>query len=140
MPKPIDAVLVGAGQRGADAYAPYALKHPDQLRFIAVAEPNQKRRTHFAQQHNIPPEHQYEDWKDLLEQPRLAKAALICTQDWMHTEPAVMAMQGGYHVLLEKPMATNAEECRQLVQTSRETERQRITTPLSHFTMSSEPT
>ena len=39
MTEPIRAILIGAGNRGADCYAPYALHHPDQLKFIAVAEP-----------------------------------------------------------------------------------------------------
>ena len=38
MTSPITAVLIGAGQRGALSYAPYALRYPDQLRFVAVAE------------------------------------------------------------------------------------------------------
>ena len=44
MTEPIKAVLVGAGQRGAEAYAPYALWHPDQIKFVAVAEPDRVRR------------------------------------------------------------------------------------------------
>ncbi len=39
MAEPIDAVLVGAGNRGHFVYGAYALRHPDQLRFVAVAEP-----------------------------------------------------------------------------------------------------
>ena len=58
MVKPIKAILIGAGQRGLDAYGPYALEHPDQLKFIAVAEPDAERRTRFSAQHNIPAEYQ----------------------------------------------------------------------------------
>src|SRR5687767_509488 len=38
MTEPIEAVLVGAGNRGHFVYGAYALRHPDQLRFVAVAE------------------------------------------------------------------------------------------------------
>ena len=41
---PIEAILIGAGERGAESYAPYALRHPDELRFVAVAEPDSERR------------------------------------------------------------------------------------------------
>ena len=37
---PVTAVLVGAGDRGMDSYAPYALANPDRLRFVAVADPD----------------------------------------------------------------------------------------------------
>ncbi len=122
--KPVRAVLIGAGQRGAEAYAPYALRHPEQLKFVAVAEPNEERRRRFATVHAIPEERCYESWQDLMEQPQLGEAAIIATQDWLHTQPALAAMNKGYHVLLEKPMATSLEECEQLVEVSERNERQ----------------
>lgn len=35
---------------------------------------------------------------------------MVCTQDQMHYEPVVMAMEKGYHVLCEKPMSPDKEE------------------------------
>jgi predicted dehydrogenase len=40
---------------------------------------------------------------------------LICTQDAMHVEPAIAFAELGYHVLLEKPMATTEADCRRIV-------------------------
>jgi predicted dehydrogenase len=124
MKKPISAILIGAGNRGAQAYAPYALRHPEELRFTAVAEPDSDRRSRFAAQYQIPNENCFESWEPLLARPQFGEAALICTQDWQHTAPAVAALFAGYHVLLEKPMATSAAECRQLVQASETANRQ----------------
>jgi predicted dehydrogenase len=123
-PGPLRAILIGAGNRGADAYGPYAVQHPSQLRFVAVAEPDPERRARFAAQHQIPTERRFRSWEPLLDRPPLGEAALICTQDWLHLEPALAAMRAGYHVLLEKPMATTAEGCTALVQASEETDRQ----------------
>src|SRR5512142_1891949 len=120
MPKPVEAILIGAGQRGADSYGPFALEHPDQLRFVAVAEPIPERRERFAAQHHLPPERQFASWEELLALPQLGQAALVCTQDTQHTAPALAALRAGYHVLLEKPMATTAEECRKMVRTREE--------------------
>lgn len=124
MPDPIDAVLIGAGQRGANDFGSYALQHPDRLRFIAVAEPVLERRTRFARQHHIPLDEQYEYWQDLLSAPQKAQGALICTQDQMHVEPTVAALQRGYDVLLEKPIATTPEGCVEVIDTAIETGRQ----------------
>ncbi len=121
MPNPIRAILIGAGQRGALDYAPYAFNHPNDLQFVAVAEPVRERRESFARLHNIPPDRQFESWEELLAVPQLGEAALVATQDWQHTAPALAAMLTGYHVLLEKPMATRAGDCRALVQASRKT-------------------
>ncbi len=124
MNEPIHAILIGAGQRGTEAYGPYALQHPDQLRFVAVAEPDPARRARFAAMHQVAPENQYESWEPLLDRPQLGQAALVCTQDWQHTAPALAALRAGYHVLLEKPMATSATDCQALVQASRNAQRQ----------------
>jgi predicted dehydrogenase len=118
------AILIGAGQRGAQSYAPYALQHPDELQFVAVAEPNAPRRAAFAQQHHIPKEYQFESWEELLQKPALGEAALVCTQDWQHTAPAVAAMRAGYHVLLEKPMSNLSADCRTLLEVGRQSGQQ----------------
>ena len=123
MTQPIEAVLVGAGNRGYDAYGSYALAHPDEIRFVAVAEPHDVRRARFAQAHNIPPERRFRSWEHLLAQGQMADAALICTLDDLHIGPTIAALEAGYDVLLEKPMATTVEDCVRLVQTAERTGR-----------------
>jgi len=124
MNKTIQAVLIGAGQRGMYAYGPYGLQHPEEINFIAVAEPDPERRARFSTQHNIPVDNQFESWEQLLGKPKFGRAALICTQDQMHTGPAVAALNAGYDVLLEKPMAPTLEECNLLVDTAESTGQQ----------------
>lgn len=124
MTQPVSAILVGAGQRGGDVYGRYALQHPDQLRFVAVAEPDAARRVHFAEQHDLDSAQKFASWESLLAQPQQAQVAFICTQDQQHTAPALAALRAGYDVLLEKPMATTADECRLLVHTSESLGRQ----------------
>ncbi|RLC55290.1 MAG: gfo/Idh/MocA family oxidoreductase, partial [Chloroflexota bacterium] len=123
MSQPFTAILIGAGNRGHDAYGAYALRHPDEIRFVAVAEPHDIRRARFAQAHGIPPERQFHTWEDLLALGKIADAALICTLDRMHVEPTLAALEAGYDVLLEKPMATTVADCVRLVQTAERTGR-----------------
>lgn len=105
------AVVIGAGMRGGRAYGPYALANPDEIRIVAVAEPDHERQMAFAQAHGIPPEMRFLSWEDLLREPRLADAAIICTQDGMHFDPTMQAIEKGYHILLEKPMSPDPSEC-----------------------------
>jgi len=107
----VTAVLLGAGQRGYEVYGKAALGNPEKLKFVAVAEPNEARRTRFALEHKIPDENIFSSWQELLERPKMADAAFICTQDRMHTEPTLKALKAGYHVLLEKPMSPDPAEC-----------------------------
>jgi predicted dehydrogenase len=122
MEKPITAVLVGAGNRGT-LYGRYALQNPDKLSFMGVAEPIETRLDKFSRRHHIPYKRQFRHWKDLLAMDRFADAAFICTQDQMHTEVALGALDRGYHVLLEKPMATTLNDCLRIVKKAREKSR-----------------
>jgi predicted dehydrogenase len=109
--KKITAALLGAGSRGAGAYGTYALGHPHEIQFVAVADPNVERRESFKKLHNVSDENSFETMDELLEKPKMADVMIICTQDKMHFEPAIKAMEKGYHVLLEKPMSPDPKEC-----------------------------
>lgn len=107
--KKIQALVIGAGNRGA-GYASYTINHPD-IEFIAVAEPIKERRENFVKTHNVAPELCFNDWQEVLAGPQIADVAFICTQDQDHVEPATLALEIGYHVILEKPMAVSPEDC-----------------------------
>lgn len=108
--KQVTAVLIGAGLRGGYVYSAYALEHPNEFKVVAVAEPDDVRRTEFAQKHQISEHLQFTSYEDILKEEKMADCAMVCTQDNMHFEPVIMAMEKGYHVLCEKPMSTDAKE------------------------------
>ncbi len=107
----VKIALIGAGMRGTHAYGTYALSHADKVQFVAVAEPNLQSRQRFKETHNIAEEKCFTTWEELLQQSRLADAVIISTPDTMHYKPAMAAIEKGYHILLEKPMATDPAEC-----------------------------
>ncbi|WP_274651132.1 Gfo/Idh/MocA family protein [Paenibacillus humicola] len=106
----IEAALIGAGGRGMFAYGTYAEKRPHEIRFIAVCEPNEERRNLFAKKHGIAPDMQFSSWEQLLERPKLCDALLICTQDRDHYRPTMLALEKGYHIMVEKPMSPDPLE------------------------------
>jgi predicted dehydrogenase len=108
-------VVIGAGDRGRNAYVPYLLRHPAEARIVAVAEPIRPRREAFARRHGLAPEQCFDGFEALFAEPPRADFALVATSDSLHVEPALLALQQGWHVLLEKPMATCAADCRRLV-------------------------
>lgn len=118
----VTLALIGAGDRGF-AYGKYALDHPDEVRFVAVADPIAVRRDRFATAQGITGENRFADWRDLLERPRLADAVIVATPDRLHVPPAVAALEAGYDVLLEKPMANTLPECVALVHAAQRTGR-----------------
>ena len=100
--KPITAIVLGAGQRGANVYAAYALSFPNELKIVGVAEPRADRRAAFAREHGIPEGRCFAGWEDALRQDKFADCVFVCTQDRMHFEPVMQALEKGYDVLCEK--------------------------------------
>ncbi len=117
MPKsaPVRTALLGAGERGALMFGLFARKHPDVFKYVAVAEPNRDRRERFVRDFDIKPENVFSSWEKLLEKPQLADAVIIAMPDRFHFHSTVAALQKGYHVLLEKPMAQTPGECVRMV-------------------------
>ena len=118
----ITAVIVGAGSRGM-VYSGYALKHPDELKIVGVAEPSEYRRRRAAERFGLPPEALFESAEDLAEQPRMADVVINGTMEMHHVSTTVPLMAAGYHVLLEKPFATSEADMRRLLLASRESGR-----------------
>lgn len=120
---PVSAVLIGAGLRGREVYGQYARQHPANLKFAAVADPNPERRSLFRQSHHIPEDLATETWEDLLNSHngKLADAAFICTQDNLHFQPAMRALEMGYNLVLEKPISPSLDECQRLAAVVKET-------------------
>jgi len=117
----LTAILLGAGNRGMTVYGNYALQYPKKLKFIAVAEPIEIRRIKFAKLHGIPLKRTYKSWEDILNEEKFADVAFVCTQDQMHVEPVLKALDKGYNVLLEKPMAHTLEGCMKIVKKAKKT-------------------
>ena len=118
------AIIIGAGDRGARAYAPYALQYPNELKIIAVAEPNEERRKRVSEPHAISSENCFSSWQEMLATKPKADIAIICTLDRDHFEPTLKALELGYHVLLEKPMSPDPQECIEMEQAALKYNRQ----------------
>lgn len=101
--KKVTAILIGAGLRGGYVYSQYALDHPDEFQVVAVAEPDPERRELFAAKHQIPSELCFESYEELLKKEKMADCAMVCTQDKMHYEPVVMAMEKAITYFVKSP-------------------------------------
>lgn len=115
---PVEAVLIGAGGRGRGTFGRFALDNPVDLKFVAVAEPDDERREAFAEAHGIGPDRQFKSYEDLFAEGQLAPACVNTTMDRTHYVSTIAAFGAGYHVLLEKPMAVDAAECMGIVHAS----------------------
>lgn len=108
-------IVIGGGQRG-QIYTNVMAKMPDKFQVVGVAEPVQMNRDYIRDKHHIAPENCYTSWEQILDRPRFADVAIIGTQDKMHYAPAMKALELGYNLLLEKPVAPTAKECMEIWQ------------------------
>lgn len=134
MDQPVRLLLFGAGNRGAEAYGRYALEHPDEVKFIAVAEPDPTRREKFARDHRISPDLQFNSWQEALEANLSADAVLDATQDEMHHASAIAALRAGYDMLLEKPIAPTLDQTLEIIRTAEENDRTLVICHVLRFT------
>jgi predicted dehydrogenase len=120
--KPVTAITCGAGARG-NVYGNYAIKYPEQLDIIGVAEPIALRNERYATKHNIKEENRFTTWEQVFARPKFADAIIITTPDDLHYGPCMKALELGYDVLLEKPISPSEKECRDILALSKKTGR-----------------
>jgi predicted dehydrogenase len=107
---PVSIVAIGAGNR-TNKYLEYVKQHPDKVKLVGVVELNDIRRHKVAEHFRLDASCCYSDYQEFFRSPLKADAVMICTPENMHFKPTMLAIEAGYHVLLEKPIAQTLEEC-----------------------------
>ncbi|KAK3382002.1 hypothetical protein B0H63DRAFT_477095 [Podospora didyma] len=124
-------LIIGAGSRG-HAYARAVVSSTNGI-IVAVAEPNNYKRTQFGQTmiwglKASPPEGaSFADWREFVtyetnrrarvssgerDEPPGVDAVFVCVLDEMHREVVLALTQlGGLHIMCEKPLATRLQDC-----------------------------
>lgn len=134
MAEKIKVAIAGAGSRGKDNYAPCALRYPKEMEIVAVADPRRENVEEVARLYGVPQERCFASAEELLEQPKLADILFLCTPDAQHAKQAVRAMERGYDLLLEKPVATTMEDCGRVAQAAKEYGRKVIVCHVLRYT------
>ncbi len=93
------------------------------MKVTAVAEPQEEKREAARMRYGLPENRCFSSAEEMLAQPKLADVMVIATQDRQHVEQAVNAIKKGYHVLCEKPISPDPEECRRLQKAAHEYKR-----------------
>ncbi len=123
MSKPVTFAICGCGARGLEAYAPYQLTHPEEMKVVAGADVRPERLELLQKRFGVPAGMCFPSDEALLAQPKLADVMIVSTQDRQHVSAALKALDKGYHILLEKPISPDLGQCRALQEKARETGR-----------------
>jgi len=85
-------------------------------KLIAVADIDERRAQEAAGKYGAGK--WYRDYRDMLRDPEI-DAVIIATPDHLHMEPVVAACEAGKDILLEKPIASNLQDAKTIVEAAR---------------------
>jgi predicted dehydrogenase len=94
----------------------YKALEGDGVKIVAVADAVPAVAKAAAEKFDVP--HQFNDYKQLLAMDEI-DAVSVCTPNFLHKQPTIDALNAGKHVLVEKPLAMNAQEGKEMVEAAR---------------------
>nr|WP_239587658.1 Gfo/Idh/MocA family oxidoreductase [Bacillus pakistanensis] len=103
--------IVGVGGIAQDRHIPTYLTLTDQVTIEAISDVNDNTAKLVAEKFSIP--NVYSHYEEMFQD---VDAITICTPNKYHAEISIAALEAGIHVLCEKPMAMNPEECQQMLE------------------------
>jgi predicted dehydrogenase len=109
-PKPLGLAIVGAGRVGLFR-GEVAARHPA-VQWIGIAEKNHNRGIFVADK--IGADFVTQDHRELLKRPEVT-CAIIASDEHLHVEPIMAAVERGVPMLIEKPLATELSESAQVL-------------------------
>jgi predicted dehydrogenase len=112
--------IIGVGGIAQGTHIPAFMEHED-AEILAVCDTREDVLNKVADETGA--KYRFTDYKELLKIDEL-DAVDICTPNFMHANPTVEALQAGKHVLVEKPIARNAEEGRAMVDAAKKAGKQ----------------
>jgi predicted dehydrogenase len=101
--------IVGAGSISQEAMMP-GVEHTGNSKITALVTGDPEKAAKLAEEYEIEHTCGYEQYGELLRSGKI-DAVYIGTPNWRHAEFAVPALEAGIHVLLEKPMEVDSEQC-----------------------------
>lgn len=107
--KKIRIAILGFGQRGF-VYANIIKQNPDLLELACVCEINPAKKPLIMNMFGVKEEDYYVNHLEMFKKGKLADILVISTMDQDHYIQAMEALDLGYDILLEKPIATKKED------------------------------
>lgn len=112
--KKIRYAVVGLGYISQIAVLPAFKNATKNSRLMALVSGDPLKRKNLGEKYKVPRTYAYEQYDQCLHSGEI-DAVYIALPNSMHCEYALRAARAGIHVLCEKPMAVNEEECEEMI-------------------------
>jgi len=114
MAKKVRVGIVGTG--GIGRRQVQTLVKMQDVELVAGADVSEQALELFKQQFNVT--RLFKDYNEMLKAVEM-DAVTVCTPNCMHKDPTIAALKAGKDVMVEKPMAMNAAEAQEMVDTAK---------------------
>lgn len=122
-PKPLRVAFIGTG--GISHTQASFLKKIPGVEIVAAADVREQALEDFKTKQSL--KRVYRDFKEMLTKEKgKVDAVSVCTPNGLHAPNSIAALNAGYHVLVEKPMAMNAKECQTMITAAQKAKRELV--------------
>lgn len=109
MIKKMTLAVLGFGQRGV-VFSNVAKSYPDEIELVAACEKNTHKHAWIKANYHLNENQIYSDFDTFMNAGKLADILVISTMDQDHHLHALKALEVGYDILLEKPIALSKKD------------------------------
>jgi len=115
--KKLKVGILGQGRSGFDIHVQWLKQDPAKWEIVAVADLLPERVKECADEHNA---RTFNNYKELLANAKEMKLDLIinATPSFLHTQATIDALEAGFDVVCEKPVATTLEDFDKMCETA----------------------
>lgn len=103
--------IVGCGRIG--------MRHAEHIQklaqLVAVCDIDSSKATAFSEKFNC---NAYQNIEDMLAKEKDIDVVSICSPNGLHAKHSIQSLEAGFHVLCEKPMAINVQDCGEMIKTA----------------------
>lgn len=111
--------VIGLGSRGTNYMRFLRLFYSKYAKITAICDINETKVKEIGDSYKIPQNMRFTDELDFFAEKR-ADAVWICTGDVHHYRQCMAALNLGYHIMVEKPVSFNIDECLEIEKLSKE--------------------
>lgn len=121
----IKVAIIGAGNRGYEAYTPY-IRKKDDMEVVAVCDKDQERLGRIEEEIGLSREFLFSSTDDFfkkMDEEVFCDAIIVATPDKDHYQTTMRVLDYPVHVLLEKPISGSEKEVRDIAEKSENMDR-----------------
>ncbi|OQY10355.1 MAG: oxidoreductase, partial [Marinitoga sp. 4572_148] len=118
----IRLALIGCGRIATKKHTEAIIKNSELFELVAVVDPVKEKAENIAnimEEAGLKRPEVYKDYKEILKREDIDMVS-IATESGYHYQISIDAMNGGKHVLVEKPMALSTKEMDHMIEISKE--------------------